>query len=108
VLFFTRWGILVPVIAMIVLPLVEYLTETAFHDANYYQNHAWPKVMGCLLLAEIYWLVGRRLNRNATLHIVDPVTGEETIVSHEHTFFHFPIELWAFVALIMGVIALFG
>jgi hypothetical protein len=49
---------------------------------------------------------GVRLNRNTDRRLVDPKTGRDVIVRRRHTLFWIPMQYWAPVLALIGVIVL--
>ena len=81
--------------------------EAAFHDDRYYQAHGWPKLVAFAVAAVIVGIVGRWLNRRQGKVLIDPETGREVVVGRGNTFFFIPMEYWAPILLVLGIIFLF-
>lgn len=59
----------------------------------------------CEVLAAIaVWFTGVRLNRNTERRLVDPKTGQGVIIRRRHTLFWIPMQYWAPVLALIGVI----
>jgi hypothetical protein len=104
------WGFLAAVIAFACWLVTEIGVEAAMNDEEYYQNHGWPKLLGFLVAAVIVWPLGRALNRKRPeRELVDPQTGERVILKSGggHTLFFIPIEYWAPIFVVLGVVFLF-
>lgn len=106
----SRAGILVPVIMVVFLALVSTSVDQAFHDPEYYKNHGWPKLAAFWLSAAPLWVLGRWLNRGGVVkELLDPQTGEKVFLQQGggHSFFFIPVEFWAIISLVLGLILLF-
>jgi len=61
----------------------------------------------CEVLAAIaLWFTGVRLNRDTERRLVDPKTGQGVIIRRRHTLFWIPMQYWAPVLALIGVIVL--
>jgi hypothetical protein len=61
----------------------------------------------CEVLAAIaLWFTGVRLNRDTERRLVDPKTGQGVIIRRRHTLFWIPMQYWAAVLALIGVIVL--
>jgi hypothetical protein len=101
-------GFLVAVIGFGCLLATEALVEAAFHDDRYYQTHGWPKLVAFTFAAVIVGIVGRWLNRRQGKVLIDPQTGREVVVGRgTNTFFFIPMEYWAPIFIVIGIIFLF-
>ena len=87
------------------LVLTQLLVNAASQDSQYYQSHAWPKVLGCLVAAVITWRVGRRLNSRPGRALMDLDTGEIEYRKTQHTLFFIPFEYWAPIIAAFGLLA---
>ncbi|MCI0459403.1 MAG: hypothetical protein L0Z62_20830 [Gemmataceae bacterium] len=104
------WGFLVAVIGLACLVATQLGVNAAMQDDQYYQTNGWPKLVGLFLVAALLWPVGRTLNRQRQeRELVDPATGERVVLHSGggHTFFFIPVEYWAPICLVLGVIFLF-
>ncbi|MBW3542418.1 MAG: hypothetical protein KY476_19305 [Planctomycetes bacterium] len=101
------WGFLVAIIGFGCLVATEVIVEGAFRDDQYYQAHGWPKMVAFTIAAVIVGVVGRGLQRRQGKVLVDPATGREVVVSRGNTFFFIPMEYWAPIFLVLGIIFLF-
>jgi hypothetical protein len=50
------------------------------------------------------WYLGKRLNRNAVRKLVDPNTGAEVTLNQGHDLFFVPIQWWAPVMVVLGLL----
>ncbi|MEW4567441.1 hypothetical protein AB1L88_06195 [Tautonia sp. JC769] len=101
------WGFLVGVITFGCLIATEFLVEEVYQDEQFYQANGWPKLAGFLASAVIVGVVGRWIGRKQGRVLIDPETGEEVRVGGNNTFFFIPMEKWAPILLVLGVIFLF-
>jgi hypothetical protein len=85
------WGILVAVIGFACFVLTEFAVGSVMQDDRYYRNNGWPKLVGFAVAAVITWFVGRAFNRN----------------SGRHSLFFIPMEYWAVIFLVLGIVFLF-
>ena len=84
-----------------------------FQEEHFYQKHGWPKLLALWIAAAIVWPLGRALNQRKQIEMFDQKTGiggiriseGRNIVRHDMLFI--PMEYWAFVFAILGVIFLF-
>lgn len=100
-------GFLVAVITFGCCLASEFLVEQMFRDDRYYQAHGWPKLVAFLVAAAVVGVLGRFLRRRQGRVLIDPETGSEVIVGREHTFFFIPVEYWAPILLVLGLVFLF-
>ena len=103
----TRLGILVALIAIACLIGGQYLTNTIFSDAQYYQTHSWPPLVALGVAGVVVWLVGSHLNSNSTRRVIDAETNQEMTLNDNHTFFFVPMQYWGFILPVLGIISLF-
>jgi hypothetical protein len=104
------WGFLVAVIGFGCLLLTEIGIEAVRNDDQFYQDHGWPKLLAFLVAAGIVWPLGRALNRTKPgRELVDPKTGERVVLQpgSQHSLFFVPIEYWAALFVVLGVVFLF-
>lgn len=98
----SRWGILVLVYAFAAL-LVGTLIGTAI-SGGYLVSQL---VFGVceLIVAAAIWFTGVRLNRDTDQELVDPKTGRRVVLRRRHTLFWIPMQYWAPVVALLGVVA---
>jgi hypothetical protein len=92
----TGWGILAGLIWVGSLGLTQFLIDWAF-EPGYYTARVWPKLLASVFPAPFIWLVGRALNGS-------PHAEERRARGARHTFFLIPMEYWAFLFILLGVI----
>lgn len=95
-------GFLVPVITFGCLLAGEFLSETAFHDDQYFQQHAWPILLAFLAAAGLVHLLAQSLAQRTARTLVDPATGETVVVHREDTFFGVPLRYWGPILVVVG------
>ena len=96
-----RWGIVVVGIGILSI-LIGMLVASVLHIEG--RASAIPLGLGLLAGADITWIVGKRMNRDVERELLDPTTGQKVILRNPHTFFFVPVQWWAPVFLIAGVI----
>lgn len=102
-------GIVVVVVVLGVGVATQLATNAAFGNPTYYTDHGWPKLLTLWLAAAMLWPFGRWLNVTKAKEWIDPDTGER-VVHHsggEHSLFFIPVEYWAIICVIFGIVALF-
>jgi len=110
-MFFIVWrgyGILVPVLAVLVgfMPLV--LAQAVLGDANYHHYVGVLGLLTSLAAAGAIWVLGRTLNGRPGRVLVDPNTGERVELRKRHDLFWIPFEWWSIAAVAFGIFGLFG
>ncbi|HEY8738953.1 MAG TPA: hypothetical protein VIO62_18160 [Candidatus Dormibacteraeota bacterium] len=96
------WGILVALYA-----LAAVVVGTVVRNAVGGGIRAGVAIGVCEVLAGVaVWFTGIRLNGEADKALVDPNTGKEVRVRRRHTLFWIPMQYWAPVLAIVGVIVL--
>lgn len=104
------WGFLVGVIGFACFLLTEIAVEAALQDDQFYQDHGWPKLVGFVVAAAIICPLGRAFNRNEPAREpLDPGRGAcmERPSRREHSLFFIPMEFWAVLFVVIGVMFLF-
>ena len=98
----SRWGILV-----VLYGLAALLIGGVIGNATGLGPRQLIPIGICELLAAIaVWFTGVRLNRDADRRLLDPKTGREVVVRRRHTLFWIPMQYWAPVLGLIGVIVL--
>lgn len=103
-------GFLAGVLALCCCFAMEAGLEMYHANDLYYQQHGWPKFVALLIAAAMVWPLGRLLNRKEPDRTyVDQETGETVTVKSyaPHTFFFIPMEYWAPILVVIGVIMAF-
>jgi hypothetical protein len=104
------WGFLVVVIGFACLLVTQLAVNSAMQDDEYYQTTGWPKLVAFVVAAIIIWPIGRALNRKRQeRELVDVNTGERVVLSSGggNSLFFVPMEYWAAIFLVLGVVFLF-
>ena len=93
----------------LLVPIVTVLATTALANASsgplYSTLHHWPATLGALLGAGAVYLISMRLNANGRT-LVDPATGQSVVLRRKHTLFWLPLQLWAAIIAIVGLVYL--
>jgi len=100
-------GFLVPVGAFVCFLITQIATNSLLNDERYYTEHGFPKLIAFWVAAGLMFLVGRPLSNKDARVLVDKQTGQEVILKPSHTFFFIPIEYWAPILLVLGIVFLF-
>ena len=94
------WGILVVLYA-----LAGLVIGTVVRNAVGGSVRAGVTIGVCEVLAGVaVWFTGVRLNHEADRTLVDPKTGNEVHIRRRHTLFWIPMQYWAPVLAVVGVI----
>ena len=86
------WGILVLVIGFASFLLTQVGVDSMMQDDQYYRTHGWPKLVGFVVAAVLTWLLGHTLNRTRP--------GRDSL-------FFIPVQFWAVIFLVLGIVFLF-
>ena len=96
------YGFLVPIIAMVVIALCSFLFNSVLKTA--------PLVgmsIGALAAAAAIWFVGKKFNDPAKNRVmVDKATGQEFMISQNHSLFFIKMQYWAIPLALLGMILL--
>jgi hypothetical protein len=109
-LIWNGWGFLVAVIGFACLLVTQIVVNAAMQDDEYYQTTGWPKLVAFVVATIIIWPVGRAFNRKRPdRELIDVNTGERVVLSSGggNSFFFVPMEYWAAIFLVLGVVFLF-
>jgi hypothetical protein len=104
------WGFLVALIGVGSFFGTQLVVNSLMQDDQFYQTNGWPKLVAFVVAALITWPVGRAFNRKGPdRELVDENTGERVVLSSGggHSLFFIPMEYWAPIFLVLGVIFLF-
>ena len=100
----TRWGILV-----VLYGLAALVVGTVIGNASGLAERRLVAIGICEILAGIaLWFTGVRMNRDVDRRLLDPKTGQEVVVRRRHTLFWIPMQYWAPVLALIGLIVLFN
>ncbi len=103
--FWQGLGFLAVVIPFVIYFLCEFLVDAIF-GKGYMDAHHWTWGVSLLVSAALVWLLGHKL-RDPGRELVDPKTGEKFFFRKKHTFFFIPMEIFAALLALAGVIRLF-
>jgi hypothetical protein len=96
-----RWGIVVLGIAVLGLAIGMLLAGVLHIEGR---ASGIPIGIGLLVAGALAWYGGKRMNRNTSRDLLDPATGETVTLRFRHTFFFVPVEWWAPVFIVAGII----
>lgn len=104
-IYYRGWGILVVVIGVLCFAATAIAVGAATGDKWYYEDHRWPKMVGCVATAAVVWPVGRWFNAAArSTPLGDEVADEQLarIQMSRHALLFIPMEYWAIIVLFFG------
>jgi hypothetical protein len=98
----TGWGILVVGYGLAGLLLGGIIGQAAGLGSRQLITIGISEVLAGVAL----WFTGVRINRNTERRLIDPKTGQDVVVRRRHTLFWIPMQYWAPVLALIGVIVL--
>jgi hypothetical protein len=101
------WGILAPILALIVWLVPLGLIQSALGNANYSSHSGLFSCLFGILAAVAIWFVGRALNGVPGRVLVDPATGQQVILRKHNDLFFIPMQWWAVPVGAFAVVTLF-
>jgi len=96
-IFWTRWGIVVPV--LFVLPVI--LSESL--SLKSYLGKTGSGLFVLLTASVLYWFLGKQMNKNSKVLATDQKTGQEIVINNAHTFMFIRVEYWSFITLALAL-----
>lgn len=102
------WGWVVPFVVGAVFLATEVGVERMAQDADYYQDHRWPKLLGCDLSAGAVWLLSKALDAREARVLIDPEPGEERPTRRTDSFYFIPVRSWPFALLALSLAFVFA
>ncbi len=100
-IFWKGWGI-IGIIFPIAIAAV--LASLGFSD----ENSNWFYFIGLTISAVPIWFIGKRLNRDKDEIMINETTGERFRLGNRHTLFFIPLQYYAVVYPILGIIPFFA
>lgn len=100
-LFWKGWGIIGILFPMLIALL---LASLGFTD----ENSNWIYLIGLLLSAVAVWFIGKRLNKDKDEIFTNERTGERFKLGNRHTLFFIPLQYYAFIYPILGILPFFA
>lgn len=70
----------------------------------YYDEHTWPLGISLLAAALLSWIVGYLLAKRRSKTLVDKDTGEEVVVTPNHSLFFIKMHWWGPILSVVGVV----
>jgi hypothetical protein len=98
------FGFLVAVICFAALGLTELVSENITNDEQFYQQHGWVVLIGMLVAAALTYGLHRLLLLQKQRVLIDKETGEEVVLSADHSLFFIPVQLWPVVFVVLGLL----
>ena len=83
---------------------VANLLTNLFKGEEYWNEHQWPFGMSLLVAAFFSWIVGVLLAKRRVRTLIDKDTGEEVVVTPNHSLFFIKMQWWGPILLIAGII----
>ena len=102
------WGILTPILALVIWFLPLALIEGVLGHATYSHYDRPLSFFFALLAAGAIWVVGKTLNGVPGRTLIDPRTGGQVILRKHHDLFYIPMQWWAIPTVLLGVLSLFA
>ena len=102
-IFWTGYGIIVPLLGFASLILTEFLSEMWANDKTYYQQNRWLVMVAMALAAVLTTVLYKLLKLRKTRTVIDKETGEEFPLTQPHSFMFVPLVAWPWVFLAFGV-----
>lgn len=107
IFFWQGLGFLALAIPFVILLLTNYVLDAIFGH-GFYSSQNYSPLIAMTISAVIIWFVGRKLNTDKPERIlIDQATGEKVILKKKHTFFFVPLQWWALIYIIFGLLCYF-
>lgn len=100
-IFWRGWGIIGIIFPILISAL---LVSLGFSDENF----QWFYFIGLTLSAIPVWFIGKRLNRDKDEIFTNERTGERFKLGNRHTLFFIPLQYFAIIYPILGIIPFFA
>ena len=100
------FGIVVPIVAVAGWAVSQIAVDASL-GADYYEKHAWPKTIACMVIGCLLWSLGTWMNRPDDEESANLRPGAVPRQQEVHDFFFVPVQYWAFVMVAFGVLAAF-
>lgn len=97
------WGILaflIPLLFFVIGTGIDFNLQSVTQVANYI-----PLVF-LFLSAPVVWFLGVRLNSKPPRKLIDPQTNQQVLLKKTHSLFWVPMQYWAIVVVILGLITI--
>jgi hypothetical protein len=101
------WGILVPIIPVVLWLFVPQLFESIMSPDAYTEYFRHISAFSILLGALTIWFLGRKLNCSEGRTLVNEETGEKVLLKPTHSFFFINLEYWAIPLILFFLFILF-
>jgi hypothetical protein len=83
------------------------VTGILANDPDYWRLHGWPFGLSLMLGAIGTWFLGRCLRDRGAQTLIDPKTNQPVVLRRGRSFFFIPLEWWAPLLFIFGIIGCF-
>ena len=101
------WGILVPIIPVVIWAFFPELFKAALPQTAYSNYYKFISAFSILLGALTLWFLGRKLNGGEGRTLVDEKTGEKVVLRANHSLFFLNMEYWAIPLFLFFLVVLF-
>jgi len=86
--------------------LVTNLVTDFFMGEAYWNEHQWPFGASLLVAALLSWAAGHFLVQRRARVLIDKNTGEEVVLTPDHSFFFIKMHWWGPILLVVGMIVI--
>jgi hypothetical protein len=100
----SRLGFLVAVFVFGCSLAANLITNHLTGSEEYWNAHKWPFGVSLLVSGLLSWVVGSWLAHAKERTLVDKETGEETVVTPNHTLFFIKMHWWGPVLGVIGIV----
>ena len=100
----SRLGFLVAVFVFGCSLVANLLTNQLTGSEDFWNEHKWPFGISLLVSGLLSWAVGSWIANSEAKTLVDKETGEETVVTPNHTLFFIKMHWWGPILLVTGVV----
>ena len=99
----SRLGFLVAVFVFGCSLIANLLINQLTGSGIYWEEHRWPFGVSLLVSGLLSWTLGSWLSNSKAKTLIDKETGEEIVVTPNHTFFFIKMHWWGIMLFAAGV-----
>lgn len=104
----SKWGILVFVIVIVMMILSDVISGIVFNDPDYYRKNRWVLSMSLLISGIFCFGLGKMINKTKEKTYIDKETQEEVKMTNpKSTLFFIPIEYWGPILWVLSLVQMF-